>query len=166
MLTLCEQRVDSPRDLLPSARPALPFRWEIDPELCALAEDNIASRLRSQAGRARVVCGDARQADVTGADVVLLYMLPEANAVLAKQVLEPQLPAGCGARVVRRRCDQHRLHPCVIWQATAAGSKLCSHGSTLPGGAHMQVAHTFSVPGWTPASVKTVDSVTLYLYRR
>lgn len=33
---------------------------------------------------------------------MLLYMLPEANAVLAREVLEPQLPAGCGARVVRR----------------------------------------------------------------
>ena len=27
-------------------------------------------------------------------------MLPEANAVLAAAVLEPQLPVGCGARIV------------------------------------------------------------------
>lgn len=75
-------------------------RWEIDPELCALAEGNIAARLRSRADKATVTCADARRADVRGADVVLLYMLPEANEVLAREVLEPQLPVGCGARVV------------------------------------------------------------------
>jgi SAM-dependent methyltransferase len=75
--------------------------YELDPAVHALALAHVAARLGDSALAARVsvVCGDARDADVAGAHVVALYLLPEGHAAMAP-LLAARLPRGCGTRVV------------------------------------------------------------------
>ena len=76
--------------------------WELDPVVHALGLAHIDARLGGVPelrARVKLVLGDARDADVTSAHAVALYLLPAGHRVL-QPVLERQLPPGCGTRVV------------------------------------------------------------------
>jgi predicted RNA methylase len=64
--------------------------WELDAEVCALAEAALAQR-GGGAAQARLVCGDCRDAgdDCSNADVVTLFLLPEGIAALTPMVRWP-----------------------------------------------------------------------------
>jgi predicted O-methyltransferase YrrM len=71
---------------------------EIDPLRCLIA--NALIRLLGLRDRARVVYGDLFEFDVTGADVVTLYLWPRTNQRLRSRLLEQLRP---GTRVVSYR---------------------------------------------------------------
>ena len=73
--------------------------YELDPVVHALAEEHVRARLGGSPllQRVRLVCGDAREADLRHAHVVALYLLASGHAAL-KPLMEAQL--GRGTRVV------------------------------------------------------------------
>ncbi len=76
--------------------------YELDPVVHALGVAHVAARLEAAphlASRVSLRLGDARGAQLAGAHVVAMYLLPEGHAAL-KTHLETQLPRGCGTRIV------------------------------------------------------------------
>lgn len=85
--------------------------YELDPVVHALAEEHVRARLGGTPllDRVRLVCGDAREADLRPAGVVALYLLAAGHAAL-RPLMEEQL--GRGARVVAHGW------PVPGWEAT------------------------------------------------
>eukprot|EP00242_Pyramimonas_sp_CCMP2087_P015962 CAMPEP_0198215826 /NCGR_PEP_ID=MMETSP1445-20131203/52996_1 /TAXON_ID=36898 /ORGANISM="Pyramimonas sp., Strain CCMP2087" /LENGTH=196 /DNA_ID=CAMNT_0043891753 /DNA_START=384 /DNA_END=974 /DNA_ORIENTATION=- len=81
--------------------------YELDPAVCAIGRAHIAGRMsnegfktkEAQNERVELIEGDAREANLEGVNIVLMYMLPEGHRVLCP-FLEEKLPIGCGTRVV------------------------------------------------------------------
>jgi SAM-dependent methyltransferase len=69
----------------------------IDLDRTMVARSVSNAKIAAVEGRVRFICMDATKADVSGATVVALYLLPESNALL-RPLLERQLRPG--ARVV------------------------------------------------------------------
>lgn len=68
----------------------------------AVGAAHIAARFSGRpdlAARVSLLCGDARDADLSAADVVGIYLLPEGMQVL-RPMLEERVPRGKGVRVV------------------------------------------------------------------
>ena len=76
--------------------------YELDPVVYKLALHHIDARLAESPelrARVRVHCCDARTAQLAGAHVVGMYLLPEGHAALEPH-LARELPVGSGTRVV------------------------------------------------------------------
>ena len=106
---------------------------DLDPERIAEARAN--ARSAGVARRVRFVEGDIFEADLSGATVVTLYLIPEVNLRLRPKLLAELKP---GTRVVSHNYDMGDWEPDRTVRLA------------LPGGAHYLYMWTIPPPGTVP----------------
>ena len=103
--------------------------YDIDPQRIKESDEN--ARRAGVTDRVRFVQGDLFEADLSGATVVTLYLLPEVNLKLRPKLLRELKP---GTRVVSHNYDMGDWDPLEFVEVDAGGEKHFIYSWVVPRG--------------------------------